>query len=189
MYNGSQVMFRRAQACASDSARHADRAATEIRSGLSGAEPRQRERDSVIETVILAQAAAESYVNWIYLQADVQPRSTSWIGRWGGLRAVAIHLGRDACSLPSEYSRFFEELNAWRNYLLHGDHRARAALTVALKAQGRDEITDDAEALHILGSHYAATIIERAGTAFGWAAQRTGIQPPFQASSWISPDE
>ncbi len=42
---------------------------------------------------------------------------------------------------------------------------------------------------HILGSHYAATIIERAGTAFGWAAQRTGIQPPFQASSWISPDE
>ena len=71
MYNSSQVMFRRAQACAADAARHADRAATEIRSGLSGAEPRQRERDSVIETVILSQAAAESYVNWIYLQAGI----------------------------------------------------------------------------------------------------------------------
>jgi hypothetical protein len=184
-YNGSQVLFRRAQACSLAAKRHADQAGKEIEGGHPGVEPRQRETDAVIETVILTQAAAESYVNWIYLQAGVEPRSSSWIPRWGGLRTVAQHLGRGGSNLPSEHRRFFDEVNAWRNYLLHGDEKARSALLRALTAQGRRNLTDEAEVIGILDSDYAAAIITRADAAFRWAAQQTGSQPPFTRGAWI----
>ena len=152
-------------------------------------EPQQRARDAAIETVVLTQAAAESYVNWIYLEVGVRPRSRSWISRWDGLGTVAKQLGRPGTSLPSEHIRFFTELNAWRNYLVHGDERARKTLLATLTAQGCGDFTDDAEVISILDSDYAATVIERAEAAFSWTARQTGIQAPFVCGAWVSPWE
>ncbi|WLQ35364.1 hypothetical protein P8A18_18905 [Streptomyces castrisilvae] len=82
----------------------------------------------MIATLVLAQGAAEGYANWVFLQADVTPSGT-WIDRWCGLRNAASSLDRDDKSgLPKEHRTFFEELGAWRNYLLHSDAKSRNSL-------------------------------------------------------------
>ena len=80
-------------------------------------------------------------------------------------------------------------LNAWRNYLVHGDEKARTALRAALKAQGHGDFADDAEVISLLSSDYAATVIERAEAAFILAVHHTGVQAPFPRGAWISPSE
>ena len=75
-YNGSQVLFRRAVACSAAARDQAERAAQEIAGGGNGMEPQQRARDAAIETVVLAQAAAESYINWIYVETGAKPRAS-----------------------------------------------------------------------------------------------------------------
>jgi len=186
-YNGSEVMFRRASACSLAAHQQAERATAERGNGLSGMEPAQREKDAVIETIILAQAAAESYVNWIFIQANVQPVSSSWLGRWGGLHRVGEALGRTVQYLPSEHNRFFRDLKAWRNYLVHGDEKAYNALRSELTMSVNDEPGDAREVIDRLDSGLASGIVQRARAAFTWAAGQTGINAP--SASWLSPTE
>jgi hypothetical protein len=186
-YNGSEVMFRRARACSLDAHQQAQLVAAERGNGLNGIEPAQREKDAVIETIILAQAAAESYVNWIFIQADVKPVSSSWLGRWGGLHRVGEALGRTVEYLPSEHNRFFKELNAWRNYLVHGDEKAYNVLRSALMMSGNGEPGDARDVIDRLDSGLASAVIQRARSAFTWAAGQTGINAP--SASWLSPTE
>ncbi|NJP25386.1 hypothetical protein FLW53_14535 [Microbispora sp. SCL1-1] len=140
----------------------------------------------MISTLILAQGAAEGYVNWVFLQAGLTPNGT-WIDRWSGLRNAARALGRDdRFGLPQEHRKFFNELNAWRNYLLHGDEKARKALHEALEAQGR---TDLASEIDILDSAYATSVMTRVESAFRWAEQHSGVQAPFLNGAWVALDE
>lgn len=183
------MLFRRAQACSLAARRHADQARKEIEGGRPDVRPRQRETAAVIETLILTQGAAESYVNWIHLQAGVKLESQSWKPRWDGLRTVAHHLGRNGSNLPSEHRQFFKELSAWRNYLLHGDEMARKTLLNALKVRGKGDVADEAEVISILDSDCADTIITRADAAFRSAAHQTGVQRPFTKGAWIDPSD
>ncbi|MGW6202215.1 hypothetical protein ACWF9B_00960 [Streptomyces sp. NPDC055089] len=185
-YNGSQVLFRQAKARALAARRFAIEADQEQAEGRSGIERRQRENDAVIATLVLAQGAGEAYVNWVFLQSGVTPSGT-WIGRWGGLRTAARGLGRDDnFGLPSEHRRFFNALDAWRNYLLHGDKKARTSLRRALEAQGTTDLTNETD---LLDSAYAASVMDRAEAAFRWAEEHTGIQAPFLDAAWIAFDE
>ncbi|WP_146610474.1 MULTISPECIES: hypothetical protein [unclassified Streptomyces] len=185
-YNGSQVLFRQAKARAIAARRFVGEADQEQAEGRSGIERRQREKDAVIATLVLAQGAGEAYVNWVFLQAGVRPSGT-WIDRWGGLRNAARELGRNnKFGLPSEHRRFFNELDAWRNYLLHGDERSRKSLRQALEAQGRTDLTNETD---LLDSAYAALVMDRAEAAFRWAEQQTGIQAPFLDGAWAAFEE
>ncbi|MCH0561503.1 hypothetical protein [Streptomyces sp. MUM 16J] len=185
-YNGSQVLFRQAKARALAARRFAREADQEQAEGRSGIERRQREKDAVIATLVLAQGAGEAYVNWVYLQAGVTPSGT-WIDRWGGLRNAARELGRDdKFGPPREHRKFFNELDAWRNYLLHGDEKARKSLHQALKAQDGTDLTNETD---LLDGAYAASVMDRAEAAFRWAEQQTGIQAPFLDGAWVAFDE
>jgi hypothetical protein len=128
-YNGSQVLFRQAKARALAARRFAREADQEQAEGRSGIERRQREKDAVIATLVLSQGAGEAYVNWVFLRAGVTPSGT-WIDRWGGLRNAARELGRDdKFGLPRDHRKFFNELDAWRNYLLHGARKPGSRFT------------------------------------------------------------
>ncbi|QIY68931.1 hypothetical protein HEP84_06675 [Streptomyces sp. RLB1-33] len=118
--------------------------------------------------------------------AGVTPSGT-WIDRWGGLRNAARELGRDdKFGVPGEHRKFFSELDAWRNYLLHGDEKARKSLHQALEAQGRTDLTNETD---LLDSTYAASVMGRAEAAFRWAEQQKGIQAPFLDGAWVAFDE
>ncbi|WP_370102577.1 hypothetical protein [Streptacidiphilus sp. MAP12-20] len=186
-YNGSQVLFRQAKARSLAAGRMAQQADEEMAAGRSGMERRQRERDAAMNVVIMTQAAAEAYVNWVFMQAKVAPGNGTWISRWRGIPRAAEALGRDRkCGLPSEHSDFFNELDAWRNFLVHGDSRAMEALKSALENQGRQSPGHPVE---LLDSSYAASIVERAEAAFGWAQGATGITAPSGAGAWVAFDE
>ncbi|MER5357830.1 hypothetical protein [Streptomyces sp. NPDC002785] len=106
-YNGSHVLFRQAKARALAAQRFAEEAAQKRVVGDSDMERRQRERGAVIATVILAQGAAEGYVNWVFLQAGVTGSGT-WIDRWAGLRNAAAALRREhKFGLEKERRNFF----------------------------------------------------------------------------------
>jgi hypothetical protein len=186
-YNGSQVLFRQAKARSLAAARFAQTADAEQAAGLSGMERRQRERDAAINTVIMTQAAAEGYANWVFLQAGIETGNGTWISRWNGLRNATLALGRDGnVGVPKVHKDFFNELDAWRNYLLHGDDRARESLRRALENQERTYTENEIE---LLDSAYAASVVERAEAAFRWAQNATGVAAPFVDGAWVAPDE
>ncbi|MEE1743225.1 hypothetical protein ACFYNF_18970 [Streptomyces sp. NPDC006641] len=185
-YNGSQVLFRQAKARALAAQRFAREAAEEESAGRTGMERRQRERDAVIATVILAQGAAEGYVNWVYLQAGIPPSGT-WIDRWRGLRNAAARLGRDdKIGLPKEHKDLFNELDAWRNFLLHGDEKARESLHKALASQG---LAGQAVEVELFDGVYALNVMDRVDAACRWAEARTGISAPAVRGAWVAADE
>ncbi|WP_328900627.1 hypothetical protein OHR86_12415 [Streptomyces sp. NBC_00441] len=140
----------------------------------------------MIATVILAQGAAEGYVNWVFLQAGVAPSGT-WIGRWGALRHAAAKLGRDGeIGLPKAHRSFFNELDAWRNFLLHGDAKARESLRKALSAQ---QLSVQAAEVELLDCAYALNVMDRVDAACRWAEERTGIPAPAARGAWVAADE
>ncbi|MDP5315295.1 hypothetical protein [Streptomyces poriferorum] len=185
-YDGSQVLFRQAKARSLAAQRFAREAEQEQAAGSSGMERKQRERDAVIATLILAQGAAEGYANWVFLQADVTPSGT-WIDRWCGLRNAASSLGRDdKFGLPKEHRAFFEELDAWRNYLLHSDEKSRNSLRRALEVQGHTDISTEVD---LLDGAYAVSVMEKTEAACRWAEPRIGVPAPFSHGAWVETDE
>ncbi|WP_162602874.1 hypothetical protein [Streptomyces sp. CS090A] len=185
-YNGSQVLFRQAKARALAAQSFAKEAEQKQAVGPSGTERRQRERDAVIATVVLAQGAAEGYVNWVFLQAGVTATGT-WIDRWAGLRNAAAKLGRESqFGLEKEHRNFFNELDAWRNFLLHGDERSRESLHKAIAARGS---TQPGGEVDLLTAAYASTVMAKVEAACRWAQEKTGIPAPATQGAWVSPDE
>jgi len=191
-YDGSQVLFRQAKARAIAARRFAQQADQAEAIGSSGMERRQRERDAVISAIVLTQAAAESYANWVHIQADVTPPRT-WIERWKHLPTAARALGRPAqtttdagpveITLSDEQEELLKELGAWRNFLLHADARARDRLRELL------DLASEQTEVDLLTADLAESLVGRAEELFRWAQRLTGINAPFLDHAWVAPDE
>jgi hypothetical protein len=184
-YNGSQVLFRLAFARTRRARDFADQAA---RAGSTGegdpVERRNRERDAVIEVIVLTQAALEAYVNWVYVQAGLDPTG-GWIDRWQNLDQPAGQLGRPAdFQLSSAQLDLLSEISALRNVLVHGDQRSRQRLVNS--SVGASTV---AEVLRGLTAGLAQTVVDNAEALFRWAGERTGITAPSSTGAWIASDE
>jgi hypothetical protein len=84
--------------------------------GRDGTERKQRERDAVIATLVLAQAAAEGYANWAHIHAGTPVDGQSWVERWQKLPAAAEAMGRPVgATLADPQCDFLNLLGAWRN--------------------------------------------------------------------------
>ncbi|MDV9168593.1 hypothetical protein R6V09_00345 [Streptomyces sp. W16] len=186
-YDGSQVLFRQAKARSLAARRFTKEAAEERERGRSGIERKQRERDAVIVTVVLTQAAAEGYANWAHIQAGTSANGT-WVNRWETLPAAAEAIGRPAGSpLSAERRDFLNLLGAWRNALLHADARARDRLHDLLTSTGA--LTSGTSEIDLLTADLAEAVVKRADELFRWAQDLTSIQAPFLDHAWIAGDE
>lgn len=186
-YDGSQVLFRQAKARSLAARRFTKEAAEEQGRGRSGIERKQRERDAVIVTVVLTQAAAEGYANWVHIQAGTSANG-SWVNRWEELPAADEAMGRPAGpALSAEQRDFLNLLGAWRNALLHADTRARDRLHALLTSTGAlDAGTSE---IDLLTADLAESVVKRADELFRWAQGITGIQAPFLDHAWVAEDE
>ncbi|WP_049571386.1 hypothetical protein [Streptomyces sp. SBT349] len=186
-YDGSQVLFRQAKARALSARRFAKDAAEEQARERSGIERRQRERDAVIVTVALTQAAAEGYANWVHIQAGTED-NVSWVKRWEELPTAAEAMGRPAGSvLSTEKREFLNLLGAWRNALLHADARARDRLHEMLTSTGA--LTSVTSEIDLLTADLAESVVKKADELFRWAQNLTSIQAPFLDHAWVAEDE
>lgn len=187
-YDGSQVLFRQAKARTLSARRLAKEAAEERASGRPGSERQQRERDAVITALVLTQAAAEGYANWVHIQAGTPVNSSSWIRRWENLPAAAEAMQRPAgAALSDEQRDFLNQLGAWRNALLHADARARDRLQDLLTTTGA--LRPGTSALDLLTVDLAESVVTQADELFRCAQDLTGIQAPFLDGAWVAPDE
>jgi hypothetical protein len=195
-YDGSQVLFRQAKARWSAARRFARQAGEEEAAGGNGMERRQRERDAVIATLILAQGAAEGYANWVHIQAGI-PAKGSWVERWKNLPAAARALGRPAqaeadgqlteATLSSAHEEFLNQLGAWRNFLLHADARARDRLHEQLSENG--DLAPGEHEITLLTADLAEKTLIRSDEIFRWAQRLTAVQAPFLDHAWVAADE
>ncbi|MGX5653266.1 hypothetical protein ACWKWC_00650 [Geodermatophilus nigrescens] len=81
----------------------------------------------MVETVVLAQAAAEGWIHRAYHLAEVEPQGRGgWVARWKAApRAIGGPGNRD---LDAETVGTLRWLSTWRNYLVHDDAQARERL-------------------------------------------------------------
>lgn len=185
-FDASQVHFR----AALDQARlarerHRD-AADERARGLSGMEPQARETDAAILTVMLTQAAAESYGSWVHLKAGRHPGRMNWRKAWREFPEAAAKLGKPHdFELAPDSLTVLEYLATWRNYLMHTDPNNRDKLHETLVA--RNAIAPEAEEKAIVAllnadlAEWATTEFEK---LFRWAHARTGVEAPFTEGAW-----
>ena len=146
------MLYRRACATAHQARQRATEAAQTGRH-----ERRLRELDAVVETVVLAQAAAEGWIHRAYHLADVEPQGAGgWVGRWQA--APEAICGPGTRDLDAETVGTLRWLSTWRNYLVHDDARARERL----RANG---INAGSEAAH-LTADMADEVIARMDDAF-----------------------
>lgn len=146
------MLYRRACATAHQARQRAMEAAQTGRH-----ERRLRELDAVVETIVLAQAAAEGWIHRAYHLADVEPQGAGgWVGRWQA--ASQAICGPGTRDLDAETVGTLRWLSTWRNYLLHDDARARERL----RANG---INAGSEAAH-LTADMAEKVIARMDDAF-----------------------
>jgi hypothetical protein len=145
------MLYRRACATAHQARQRATEAA---RTGRH--ERRLRELDAVVETVVLAQAAAEGWIHRAYHLAEVEPGMGGWVARWQA--APRVIGGPGTRDLDAETVRTLRWLSTWRNYLLHDDARARERL----RAIGIDAGSEAAR----LTADMAEAVIARMDDAF-----------------------
>jgi hypothetical protein len=115
---------------------------------------RLREIDATIETVILAQAAAEGWIHAAYRIAGVEPRG-GWVSRWKS--APAAICGPNTRPLVQATVDTLTWLSAWRNWLVHDDAEARARIGKIVPA-GRER--------EVLKADLAEEVIRRVDDAF-----------------------
>lgn len=167
------------QACA-DAHQAAHRAAEFAATG--NAEHQLRERDAVVDTIIHAQAAAESWIYAIYRNAGVEPSPrTGWVQVWlDAPGAICRHPTR---RLEPATEHALLELSTWRNYLIHGDHKARRRLHARVP---ENQVT------HRLNAALAREVIDNMDAAFTDASSLLGVHggPALHSSSLrIAPQE
>ncbi|HEX5493986.1 MAG TPA: hypothetical protein VFX70_05345 [Mycobacteriales bacterium] len=185
-YDLSQVLFRQAKARYWAARRFANEATEREVQGDSG-ERQQRERDAVITTLILTQASAECYANWVHIQARTSP-GPRWVKRWERLPTAAEAMGRPAnAELNETQCEFLNLLGAWRQALMHGDDTAWDRLRNKLIKSGA--LPSDTSVLDLLTVDLAESMVTRADELFRWAQDLTGIQAPFLDSAWVAADE
>ncbi|MFC5886780.1 hypothetical protein ACFQ0M_47685 [Kitasatospora aburaviensis] len=194
MYNVdlAQVMFRRAEVESRRAAQYAAEAARDRAGGLSGMERRARERDAVISTVVLVQAAVEAFINWAHIQADNTIGSSNFDVRAKKITTSAAILNPDADAFEwtAEEDAFFTELTKWRNFLGHSDTKARNRLREVLVERGEaPEGASDAVMAELLTATMAARFVDTARALMSRAAAATRTGAPFSAGAWHAPDE
>ncbi len=92
-------------------------------------ESRFREVDEYIVTVMMVHAAIEAAWHWEFILHGVS--SLHWPTKFydgEGIRFLCERNSREVVSVPEEVLSAVKELGAWRNFLQHGDARARANL-------------------------------------------------------------
>ena len=144
-------------------------------------ERRLREADHCLEVVLLTHAALESWINWSHLHSGLKTTGT-WINRWTeGCNQIAESRGHPPPSpIPTEVTSFLAELGAWRNFLAHGDERARLRL---LDLIGEINFGD------ALNADLATETIRLADLAFTYGGSVTGIVAPHSSRCWVALDE
>jgi hypothetical protein len=156
--------------------------------GRDGTERKQRERDAVIATLVLAQAAAEGYANWAHIHAGTPVDGQSWVERWQNLPAAAEAMGRPVgATLADPQCDFLNLLGAWRNALLHADARARDRLQALLAANGNSH--PDISMPDLLTVDLAESVIATTDQLFRWGQHLTGVQAPSLGGAWVAADE
>jgi hypothetical protein len=186
IFDASQVHFR----AALDQARLARERHTdsegERHQGLSGTEPRARERDATIVTVVLTQAAAECYGSWVQLKAGRHPGWMSWRKAWEEMPEAAEALGRPHdFKLGPDRNAVLDHVANWRNYLMHTDPSCRDRLRAALVERGDIGTGDDENAIvNLLNADLAESMTKEFETLFRWAEGQTGIAAPFTLGAW-----
>ncbi|WP_138757347.1 hypothetical protein [Modestobacter altitudinis] len=144
------MLYRRSCATAHQARRRAIQSV-----GTGGRERRLREIDATVETIVLAQAAAEGWIHWAYHLAEVEPSRRGWIPRWQEApRAIAGSASRELDEKTIETLRW---LNAWRNYLVHNDAMARQRMETFV-SQGTE--------VDLLTADTAEAVISRMDDAF-----------------------
>lgn len=112
--------------------------------------------DAVVETIVLAQAAAEGWVHRAYHIVAIRPSRGSWVARWQ--RAPHLICGPDSRELKVETIETLRWLSTWRNYLVHDDEMARDRLHARGVAAGSEGVA--------LTADMAESVIDRMDQAF-----------------------
>lgn len=173
-FNPFGVLFRKARATAERARR--------IASGQLpvSANPKQREADETVVTIVLAHAAVESAWNW------EQGRQNITGNRWPkdfekALAQVAADRDRPPpVGLDPGVDQRLQRLNAWRNFLQHGDERSRNNL------QSFGDDPDDPSKLTAALATEAAEVTE---AVLKYIAGATGGQDLTGPALWVDPSE
>jgi len=144
------MLYRRACAMAHQAGR---RAAQSVETGSQ--ERRLREIDATVETIVLAQAAAEGWIHWAYRIAGIEPSCRGWIPRWQ--EAPRVIAGAETRHLEEETLETLRWLNAWRNFLVHNDSMARQRLA---------RLVPPGSEVDLLTARTAEAVISRMDDAF-----------------------
>jgi hypothetical protein len=175
-FDGSQVLYRLAFA---SGMRAAARQGEAVGAG-GDMERSARSFDALIEAVVLLQASAEAWINRLYETNGGAAHGDGWRSRWAGIGHIAKALDRPQRSISSGSSDLLDEISVLRNYLMHGDERAKQRL----------EDWGDGRDLHdILTVEFVTGLFQRAEAL--WAEARTiaGIQTPSTDRAWVADDE
>lgn len=122
-YNPSGVLFRRAVQASKKCKTHANGESSSI-------EPRAREIDECILVIVLLHAALETSWYWEFNFLGLE--QANWPGDFFngiGLKKLAVGRNRPAEDFPKDLRKFVKELSAYRNFLQHGDKKARDKLS------------------------------------------------------------
>ena len=145
-------------------------------------ERRLREMDAVMSTVVLTQAAGESWIYSAYRKASVRPRpAQGWVQRWVDSPGLICGEGTRALNESTEDS--LRTLSNWRNFLVHGDDAARRRLHAVVPA---GDVADR------LTSELAQKVIQDMDDAFTDAGSLLGVHGTTGLHSshlWVAPDE
>jgi hypothetical protein len=145
-------------------------------------ERRLREMDAVMSTVVLTQAAGESWIYSAYRKASVRPRRVEgWVQRWIDSPVLICGDGTRALNKSTEDS--LRTLSNWRNFLVHGDDAAGRRLHAVVSAG------DVAERLT---SELAQKVIQDMDDAFTDDGSLLGVHGTTGLHSshlWVAPDE
>jgi hypothetical protein len=175
-YRPSGVLFRMAVAASARAARYE----AQFRDG-GEIERRNRVVDECISTIVLVQAALESYVNDVYRDANAEPRN-GWIQRFTDLNSIQPALGRPATAqIDAGVTDQLRQLSAWRQFLVHGDENTRTRFAKLSGIRPAD----------VPGRCTAASArewIALADRVFDWAAETTGTQMQRSSEVWLGFD-
>lgn len=171
-YNAAPVLYRRARAAA------ARAGATKAGDKSWAANPQAREADDCIIAIVLAHAAIETSWHWEQIQAGVPPHR--WFDEFEeALRVVARSSGRsEPPPIDAELKEAALDLFAWRNFLQHGDARARRRLEDRFGAFNPEALT----------AELAERSVDTCRLLGEYVASACGTQRHFD-TNWIDPGE
>jgi hypothetical protein len=145
-------------------------------------ERRRREMDAAMSTIVLTQAAGESWIYSAYRKASVRPpRAKGWVQRW--IDSPVLICGDGTRALDKSTVDSLRTLSNWRNYLVHGDDSARRRLHAVVPA---GDVADR------LTSELAQKVIQDMDDAFTDAGSLLGVHGTAGLHSsllWVAPDE